>query len=239
MFKPNRNINPWIFVVLTLVFTACGVSSDSGINKHIQVAAGEHRSNGLRSVNGSITVGNSAVVDGNCSTVNGMVSIGETASVGEVACVNGSVSLERGSQAAEISCVNGSIELADKARVNGDVETVNGAIMCKSGVQIAGDLSNVNGHISTRRTFIHGNLSTVNGNIELARDSQVRENIIIDRDHKRSRLKPYKPLTITVTSGSKVKGDIIVKGDDPQVTVILSDGGEVLGEIINADIIRK
>jgi len=46
-------------------------------------------------------------------------------------------------------------------------------------------------------------------------------------------------LIITVEAGSKVKGNIEVKGENPNVTVVLADGGEVLGNIINAEVIRK
>ncbi len=227
-----------LIALMAFVVLACGVSSDTGINKSIFVADGEHKSNGLRSVNGSITVGNEATVDGDCSTVNGRISIGENASVGEVGCVNGSISLDRNSKAREVGCVNGSIKLGGEVQVDGDVSTVNGSISTKREVEIAGDMGTVNGDIVSARTFIAGNIETVNGDIDLLDQSVVRGDIIVNRDRKKPR-KQFKELVITIDEGSKVKGNIEVKGDDPNVTVVLADGGEVLGEIINAKVIRK
>jgi len=237
MLKSNLKI--WFVSLLILSLSGCNASSDSGINKSIRVGDGEHRPHGLRSVNGSITVGNSAVIEGNCSTVNGGISIGEAARVGEVTCVNGGIHLERNSEAVSVSCVNGAINLDSDVNVKGDVVTVNGTVTCQAGTQITGNLENVNGAIHTEQTFIKGDISTRNGKIVLAESSRVRGSILIDRTQKISRIKPHKPLIITVKSNSKVMGDIIVKGKNPQVTVILSDGGEVLGEISNAEIIRK
>ncbi len=228
-----------IIAVMTLVILACGVSSDTGINKSIFVADGEHRSNGLRSVNGTISVGNEVIVEGSCTTVNGKISIGENSEVGEVSCVNGSISLDRNSKADEISCVNGSITLGGEVKVDGDVSTVNGSIKCKREVEIAGDLETVNGDMQIQRTFINGDISTVNGDIDLLDESLVRGNVIIERDRKKPRYKKFKELIITVDSGSKIKGNIEVKGDNPNVTVVLAGGGEVLGEIINAKVVRK
>jgi len=225
--------------VMTLVILACGVSSDTGINKNLYVADGEHKSSGLRSVNGTITVGNDARVDGDCTTVNGEINVGENSRVGEISCVNGSITMDRNSQAEEISCVNGSIDLGGEVKIDGDVSTVNGAITSKRETQIAGDMGTVNGDMHTQETLIAGNITTVNGDIDLTENSQVNGNIIIDRETKRSNRKEYKELVITVDSGSKVKGKIEVKGDDPNVTVVLVGGGEVLGEIVNAEVIRK
>jgi DUF4097 and DUF4098 domain-containing protein YvlB len=226
-------------VALATVMLACGASSDTHINKSIKVGDGEHRKGSLRSVNGTINVGNEAVVDGNCTTVNGEIHVGENSEVGEVSCVNGSISLDRNSKAREVSCVNGSIRLGGEVRVDGDVSTVNGEIRCKSEVQIAGNLETVNGDMKVTRTIITGDLSTVNGDVSLLEKSTVRGNIIIDRDNRKPRYKEHKELVITIDGKSKVKGNIEVRGDEPNVTVILAGGGEVLGEIINAEVVRK
>jgi len=226
-------------IAIATVMLACGASSDTHVNKSIKVADGEHKKGSLRSVNGTINVGNEALVEGNCTTVNGRISIGENSEVGEISCVNGSISLDRNSQASAVSCVNGSISLGGEVKIDGDVSTVNGEIRCKREAQIAGDLETVNGSMKVTETRISGDMSTVNGDIDLLEKSIVHGNIIIDRDHKKPRSKEYKELIITIDGKSKVKGNIEVKGDEPNVKVILAGGGEVLGEIINAEVVRK
>ena len=228
-----------ILALSAILILTCGVSSDTGINKNLSVGDGEHRSSGLRSVNGSISVGNDATVDGSCTTVNGQISIGENAKVDAISCVNGQITLDRNAQTGEVSCVNGSIQIGNEVKVDGDVSTVNGGIHCRSESMIAGDLSTVNGDMKTQMTMITGDISTVNGDIDLLEKSIVKGNIIVDRDHKKPSSQDYKKLTITVDSGSKVKGNIEVKGEEPNVTVVIAGGGEVLGKIINAEVIRN
>ncbi len=228
-----------IIATMTFIVLACGVSSDTGINKSIFVADGEHKTNGLRSVNGSITVGNGVTVEGNCSTVNGRITIGENSQVGEVSCVNGSIHLDRKSQIEEVSCVNGSILIGSEVEVDGDVSTVNGSIKSKIYSRIAGNMGTVNGDMMAEQTSIGGNVETVNGDIDLLEKCVVKGDVIVNRENRKPRLKKYNELVITIDSGSKIIGDIEVKGDDPNVTVILAGGGEVLGEIINARVVRK
>jgi DUF4097 and DUF4098 domain-containing protein YvlB len=235
----EKDMKHSILAFTTLLILACGASSDTGINKSLFVADGEHKSNGLRSVNGSISVGNEATVDGNCSTVNGEITIGENAEVGELSCVNGAIKVDRNTRTQEISCVNGSIDLNSEVKADGDVSTVNGAIRSRRETMIAGDMSTVNGDMSTLQSLIVGDISTVNGDISLYDKTTVKGNIVIDRDGKRPKDKTFKLLTVRIDGASKVNGDINVKGDDANVTVILAGGGEVLGEIINAKVIRE
>ncbi len=226
-------------IALATLMLACGASSETNVNKNIRIADGEHKKGSLRSVNGTIQVGNNAFVDGNCTTVNGEISIGENSQVGELSCVNGSISVDRNSKAREISCVNGSISLDGEVEINGDVSTVNGQIRCKSEVRIAGDMETVNGDMKVTRTRIDGDLNTVNGDVTLLEKSSVGGNIIIDRKNNRSSFREHKELVITIDGKSTVKGNIEVRGDEPNVTVILAGGGEVQGKIINAEVVRK
>ena len=226
-------------VAIATVMLACSASSDTHINKSITVPDGEVRKGSLRSVNGTINVGHEARVDGSCTTVNGEINIGENSEVGEVSCVNGSISVDRNSKVSNISCVNGSISLGGEVEIGRDVTTVNGEIRTKSEVQIAGDMETVNGDMKMTQTMIRGDVSTVNGDVALLEKSTVYGNIIIDRDNKKPRSKEFKELFITIDGKSKVKGNIEVRGDEPNVTVVLAGGGEVLGEIINAKVVRK
>jgi len=227
-----------IVAVATLML-ACNASSDTQINKSINISEGEHKKGSLRSVNGSINVAHEASVDGSCTTVNGQIIIGENCDVGELSCVNGDITVDRNSSTGEVSTVNGSIELGSEVRTEGNVGTVNGEITCKMGVQLAGDMGTVNGDMKTTETLITGDISTVNGSISLSEKSIVEGSIIIDRDNFKKKHKKHKPLVVTIDGKSKVKGDIEVKGDEPNVTVILTGGGEVLGKVINAELVRK
>ncbi|MCF7823484.1 MAG: hypothetical protein K9N35_04865 [Candidatus Marinimicrobia bacterium] len=224
---------------MTFVILACGVSSDTGINKSFFVSDGEHKKGNLTAVNGTISVGNEASVLGDCSTVNGQIVIGENSEVREASCVNGSISIDRNSKASRLSCVNGSIEMGSEVKIDGTVSTVNGSIKAKRETAIAGNMETVNGDMYALETLIGGDMSTVNGDIELLENTIVKGDIIIDRKQKQSKFREYKKLVITVDSGSKVEGSIRVKGDDPNVTVVLAGGGEVLGEILNAEVVRK
>jgi cytoskeletal protein CcmA (bactofilin family) len=103
---------------------------------------------------------------------------------------------------------------------------------------ITGDMSTVNGDMRTQESMIVGDISTVNGDIDVQERSVVKGNIVIHRDGKKPKHKEHKELTIRIDGGSKVNGNINVKGEDANVTVILAGGGEVLGEIINAKVIR-
>lgn len=224
---------------LAVLMMACGASSDTGVNKSIFVDDGEHKSSSLRSVNGSINVGNEATVDGNLSTVNGEISVGENSQVGEISCVNGEIGVDRNSKAKEISCVNGSISTGADVEIDGEISTVNGSIKTKLGTKVYGDVSTVNGDMYLQETLVADDVETVNGDIDLVESSLVKGNIIVDRERKMPSYREYKELVIHVASGSKVKGNITVKGDNPNVTVVLSGGGEVLGEIVNAEVVRK
>lgn len=228
-----------VIAVMAILLIACGASSDTGINKSIYVGDGEHKRGSLRSVNGSINVGNEAKVDGNLSTVNGAIVVGENAEVGEISCVNGEISVDRNSKAQEISCVNGAISTGADVEIDGDLSTVNGPIKTKLGSRIYGSMSTVNGDMYAQETLVDENIRTVNGDIDLVESSMVKGDIIIDRDRKKPSSREFKELVITIDSGSKVKGSIRVKGDNPNVTVVLSGGGEVQGEIINAEVVRK
>lgn len=226
-------------VAITTLMLACNASSDTQINKSIHIAEGDHKKGSLRSVNGSINIAHEAIVEGSCTTVNGEIIVGENCDVGELSCVNGDITVDRNTNTGEVSTVNGSIELGSEVRTEGDVSTVNGQITTKMGVHLAGDMGTVNGDMKTTETLVTGDISTVNGHISLYEKSIVEGNIIIDRDNLKKKHKKYKPLVVTIDGKSKVKGDIEVRGDKPNVTVVLTGGGEVLGRVINAEVVRK
>jgi len=73
--------------------------------------------------------------------------------------------------------------------------------------------------------------------VTLANNSRVAGDIVIKG--KSTRFAKKKALEITVSEGSVVEGAIIVRDEKRKVTVILSGGGKVMGEITNAEVIER
>ena len=226
-------------IALGILVMACMATPDSKVNKSIHVPNGETRNSNLSTVNGSISVGAKATVKGDCSTVNGRIEIGKGANVGEVSSVNGSIAIGKDARTGEVSVVNGSITIESESKVEGDVGTVNGSITCSAGVQISRDCGTVNGGIELDNARVREDVSTVNGDINLYNAAKIDGDIVINRERKGMSNKNMKDLTVRIDSDSIVKGNIEVKGKDPMVTVILSNGGKVEGEVINAKLVRK
>jgi predicted acyltransferase (DUF342 family) len=198
----------------------------ASVNKSIKIAAGAE-SDGETSVNGSITVGDGAVVTGTLKTVNGKVRIGDDARVQNAITVNGSLSVGDGATAAYLETVNGSISLGVKATASGDIEAVNGRISLAEGSEAGKDVSNINGDMSLDGSVVGGSVSTVNGNIELKNQSTIKGDLIIEKPsmwsfgNKKSRMPE-----IVVGPGSTVGGVIRV---EREVKLYISESAEVGG----------
>jgi DUF4097 and DUF4098 domain-containing protein YvlB len=190
----------------------CGV----GVNRSLHLADGKTSEHGLRTVNGAIGIGSGCTVKGGCTTVNGAITVAADSKVGD------------------LTTVNGSIGISTNVEVDGQVETVNGGIRCDTGSVVDGDMATVNGRIKLQGTRVQGSLSTYNGSVILLDKSEVEHDIII----KRASGNTDDPLTITVSQGSVVHGDVIVRDASRKVTVHLDTGGEIKGEIRNADVVE-
>jgi len=114
-------------VALLLIAPAHGLS----LNKSIKIDAGS-QSGGQSSVNGSISVGEGAVIDGSLETVNGSIRVDENVTL--------NISLATGTRVADdVSNVNGDISLTG-AEVGGNLSTVNGDVSLTDGSTVHGDL---------------------------------------------------------------------------------------------------
>jgi len=224
---------------LGIALMACMATGETKINKSIHVANGETHKGKLSTVNGAVVIGARAIVKGDASTVNGSIEVGKEAKVGDVSSVNGSIAIGQEAEVDEVTVVNGKIHIERGAKIAGEVSTVNGEITSSAGVIILADVSTVNGGIELDNTKVREDVATVNGDISLFNASVVEQNIIIDREHKGNWKNKMKELTIRIDGDSYVKGDIEVKGEDPMVTVVLSNGGKVGGEVINAKLVKK
>jgi DUF4097 and DUF4098 domain-containing protein YvlB len=118
--------------------------------------------------------------------------------------------------------------------VDGDAESVNGSVELGAGSEVSGKVGTVNGAIELDQAIVRRDVRTVNGDIELRNNSVVKGNVVIEdsvniTDRQR-------PIEIEVAGGSIIEGDVVVKRD-VEVRLILSDGGQVLGQVEGAEVI--
>lgn len=196
------------------------------VNKSVKIEANSE-AGGASSVNGSISVGENAVVTGNVKTVNGTIRVDEGASIEAASTVNGGVRLSDKVKSQSLNTVNGSIKVGENASVDGKIQAVNGRITVASGSTVANDVSNVNGQIELAGTEVGGNLETVNGDITLEEGSVVKGDLIVEKNSgwgwgKSKKRKPR----IIIGPGSRVEGKIILKRE---VELFISDTAEVGG----------
>jgi cytoskeletal protein CcmA (bactofilin family)/ethanolamine utilization microcompartment shell protein EutS len=198
----------------------------ASINKSINIDAGSE-SDGATSVNGSITVGEGAVVSGDINTVNGKVRIGDDARVEDASTVNGSMKLGDNVTASSLETVNGSITVGQGGEIGGEIEAINGSITLEKGAVAAANVGNVNGSISLEGSEVGGDIQTVSGSIKLSDSATVRGDIIIEKpsswwsSNKESRMPE-----IIIGPGSTVEGKIVL---EREVKLYISETAEVGG----------
>lgn len=163
-----------LFVLLAL--PAYGAS----MNESIRIAAGG-KSGGESSLNGSITIGENAIVSGGIRTVNGSIRVDNGARVETASTVNGRVKLHDHVKSSDLETVNGAIYVGSSATVDGGIEAVNGAISIGSGSSVAEGVSNVNGEIELVGAKVGGDISTFSGDVYLADRSVVGGDIIVEK----------------------------------------------------------
>ncbi|MCH7854703.1 MAG: hypothetical protein IIB76_10265 [Proteobacteria bacterium] len=195
------------------------------MNKSISIDAGS-TTDSHSTVNGSISVGSDAIVNGSLQTVNGTIRIGDNVTLQEASTVNGAVRMGNGVTADEVSSVNGTIRIGERASIADTISVVNGRIQIGTGSTVGGDVSNVNGDILIEGTEIGGDLSTVSGDVTLTDNSVLRGDLIIEKPGGwRWGGKSRKP-KIVIGPGSKVAGTVIAK---QEIELFISDSAEVGG----------
>lgn len=208
-----------------LAFAIIGPAQGWSLNKSIEVGDGVE-AGGQSSVNGSISIGEGAVISGSVETVNGTIRIEKNARVEDAETVNGSIRMASGVTAEDVGSVNGSIRLGENVTIDGEVSVVNGKISLDRGTRVADDVSNVNGEISLTGAEIGGDLTTVNGDVTLDEGSTLRGNLIIEKPGgwgwNRDRRKPK----VIIGPGSKVIGSIEL---EREVELFISESAEVGG----------
>lgn len=197
------------------------------VNKSIKIEAGSETGS-QSSVNGSITIGENAVVDGRVKTVNGSVRIRAGATVGDASTVNGGVKLGDRVSADSVETVNGGIKVGEAGKIDGSITAVNGRIFLDDGTTVGSDISNVNGHIELTGASVGGDMSTVTGDISLLNGSVVSGDLLVEKPKgkrwgKNSKKKPK----IVIGPGSRVEGSLTF---EHEVELYISDTADV-GEI--------
>ncbi len=224
MSGPAGAIRATITAVLCLA--VANVACAFNMNKSIRVDDGAEV-DGQSTVNGSITVGRSAIVNGTLETVNGSITVDDGARIGDAETINGGVRLGDGVAAGDVSSVNGTIRIGGDATIGGSVSVVNGKIRSGAGTQVTGSVSNVNGEIEIEGTTIGGDLSTVNGDVTLTDDAILQGDLVVEqpggwRWNRENRRKPR----IVIGPGTQVVGELRL---EREVELFISDTASVGG----------
>ena len=212
--------------------------ASANVNKSVKIDAGSE-SDGASSVNGSVTVGDGAVVTGSVSTVNGKVRIGDDARVEDASTVNGSVKVGANVTAKSFETVNGSIAVGEGGSISGGVSAVNGKISLQQGTVVAANLGNVNGDIEIEGAEVAGSITTTNGDVRLEGSAVVRGDILVEKPSFWSfgNSKNDEP-KIIIGPGSVVEGKIIVEREVELYISETAQVGGVEGEMSIDDAVR-
>ncbi|MGI9236617.1 MAG: hypothetical protein ACR2QZ_04430 [Woeseiaceae bacterium] len=222
----SRTLTKTTFTIGLLVMLLAVPAMGATINKSVKVEPGAEAS-GATSVNGSISVGEDAMVTGNVKTVNGTIRVDAGATIEKASTVNGGIRIARGVQSESLNTVNGSIKVGEQAVVDGEIAAVNGRITIDSGSKVADKVSNVNGQIELTGAEVGGDLKTVNGDVHLEDESVVKGDLIVEENNSWGwgKSKSRKP-RIVIGPGSRVDGKIILKR---KVELFISESAKVGG----------
>jgi DUF4097 and DUF4098 domain-containing protein YvlB len=222
----TKYVTKTTFTIGLLVLLLAAPAFAASVNKSIKIGAGEE-ADGASSVNGSISVGADAVVTGNLKTVNGTIRVDAGATIEKASTVNGGLRISENVRAEGLTTVNGSVKVGAGATVDGEVAAVNGRITLERGASVSDNVGNVNGQIDLSGATVGGDIETVNGDIELADQSVVRGDILVEKPSGWSwgKDKKRKPRVI-IGPGSRVEGKIIA---EREIELHISDSAEVGG----------
>ena len=219
----KRNPSPVAAALLTLALVAPAYGFN--LNKSIEIEAGS-QSGGQSTVNGSITVGDGAVVDGGLETVNGAIRVDDNARFRDAETVNGSVRVGTGVNARSLNSVNGSISVGQNSTIEGEISVVNGRISLESGSSVGEDVSNVNGEIEVTGAGIGGSLTTVNGDVTLSDGATLQGDLVVEKPRGGNWGGDSRKPRVIVGPGAQVVGEIRL---EREVELYISDSAEVGG----------
>jgi DUF4097 and DUF4098 domain-containing protein YvlB len=195
------------------------------LNKSIEVEA-DSESGGHSTLNGSISVGSNAIVNGGLETVNGGIRVDDNARIENVETVNGSIRIGSGVTAHDLSSVNGTISVGESSAIDGELSVVNGKIRLATGASVSDRVSNVNGEIEIDGAGIGGDLTTVNGDVTLSNGSTLQGDLVVEKPGGGNWTDGRRKPRIIIGPGSRVVGEIRL---EREVELYISDAAEVGG----------
>jgi DUF4097 and DUF4098 domain-containing protein YvlB len=220
----NRVMGKSIFTTTMLLVLLAVPAFAASHNKSVTVDAGAE-ANGASTVNGSITIGENAVINGDSETVNGSIRVGSGVTLGVASTVNGKISIADNVRMRSISTVNGGVNVGAATSIDGGVEAVNGGISIENGAIVSESVSNVNGEIQLSGSTVGGNVTTVNGDLRVIDGAAIRGDIVVEKASGWQWRKKDRP-KIIIGPGSSVDG-IIRLGRE--VDLFISDSARVGG----------
>jgi hypothetical protein len=208
------------------------------VNKSIKIGDGEE-TGGQTSVNGSISIGSDATVNGGVKTVNGKIRVDDRSSIRNATTVNGSIRLGDSVKAHEITTVNGSITAGKNCDISGGIEAVNGSIELGAGSVVDDNVENVNGGMEFDNSIVGGDVKTVNGDVELANVSVIKGDLVVEEPSGwgKSNQKRRNP-RIIIGPGSRVEGVIELEREVDLFISETAEVGGVKGVMTMADAVR-
>lgn len=222
-------------LAMLLVVPVYGAS----VNKSIRIDAGSE-ADGATTVNGSVSVGEGAVVTGDLETVNGKIRVDGNSRIEDASTVNGGVSLDDGVTAEDLSTVNGAIRVGENATIDGEIDAVNGSISLEKGTKVSRDIGNVNGAIRLAGSEVGGDVSTVSGDVDVIEGALIKGDLVVEKPNswgwfnsKNSRVP-----RIIIGPDSEVRGTIRL---EREVELYISDSakvGRVEGTMAMSDAVR-
>ena len=219
-------------LVMLLALPVYGAS----VNSSIKVGKGEE-SDGAKTVNGSVTIGEDAIVTGVVKTVNGSVRIDDGATVEDASTVNGRLTVGDNVRAENLKTVNGAIRVGTQATVAGSIKATNGKITVDDGSAVSGDVTNSNGRIELDATSVGGDITTVSGDIELNRGTVVAGDLIVRKPSNWGWGKKDQP-RVVIGPDVEVKGKLVF---ERKVELFVSESakiGDIEGEMSLDDAVR-
>jgi DUF4097 and DUF4098 domain-containing protein YvlB len=227
-----------VFTVSLLLMLMAVPVYGASVNKSIKINAGSE-SDGATTVNGSISVGEGAVVSGTLRTVNGKIQVKNDATIEDAETVNGSLIIGDSVSAGDLTTVNGSVSLGEDTSISGGAEAVNGRIILEQGSKVQRDVSNVNGDMEFSGSEVSGNVTTVNGDIDLSDGAVVKGDVIVEKPNSWGwGNNSSKMPKVVVGPGSVVNGTIRL---EREVELYLSESakiGGVTGVMSMSDAVR-
>jgi hypothetical protein len=226
------------FTVGLLIMLMAVPALGATVNKSIKIGAGEE-SSGASSVNGSISVGQDAVVTGNLKTVNGTIRVDDGAVIEKASTVNGSVRIAENVKSESLETVNGAIRVGSGCTVDGHIEAVNGRISLDKRATVKNDVGNVNGEIELSGASVGGDVETVNGDIELNDGAIIKGNLVVEKNSGWGWGKSNKRVPrVVIGPGSRVEGKLILEREVELFISETAEVGGVEGEMTLEDAVR-